>query len=301
MDETRKKELLNGVADMHVHTGPSISIRELDIAEMAEDAMKYGLKGFVAKDHYFCSTDGCDQVNKHICGGKQIAFGLMAMNNSMGGFNIKAVSTACEMGTKVISLPTVSAKEHQEFNLRPNVVPFKAAGKSPIKETPIAFLDENGNLDPKLDEILRFIGRYHPSVVLATGHGSAKEIDVVIKKAFEYGIRKVYVNHPVFIVDADIPTMKKWADQGAFIELNCCNCYKSITRPATVGPEYVRKIYDTVGAKQLVISTDFGQKGNIHPVDAMADFMAWFIDELKVPEEDVFQMAKANPCYLLDL
>ena len=124
MTEERKKYLLDGAVDLHVHTAPSISPRELDVAEMARDAMKYGLKGFVAKDHYFCSTGDCQLINKHICGGKEICFGLMAMNNSMGGFNLKAVSTACEMGTKIISLPTVSAREHQEYNVRPGVVPL---------------------------------------------------------------------------------------------------------------------------------------------------------------------------------
>ena len=299
MTEERKRYLLKGVVDLHVHTAPSISPRELDVGDMAKDAMEYGLAGFVAKDHYFCSTGDCQLINKYVCGGKEICFGLMAMNNSVGGFNLKAVSTACEMGTRVISLPTVSAQEHQDFNKRPNVVPFKATGISPIGEKPIKFTDDKGEVVPELVEILEYLAKYHPSVILNMGHGSAAEIDAVIKKAVEVGVRKIYVNHPIFIVDADIPTMKRWADMGAFIELNACNCYKSVTRPPTVGPEVVKEIVKVVGSKQCIISTDMGQKNNPHPVDVMADFMQWFIDKLGVSEEDVFMMAKTNPAYLL--
>ena len=301
MTEERKKYLLDGAVDLHVHTAPSISPRELDVAEMARDAMKYGLKGFVAKDHYFCSTGDCQLVNKHICGGKEICFGLMAMNNSMGGFNLKAVSTACEMGTKIISLPTVSAREHQEYNVRPGVVPFKATGASPVKETPISFTDENGNVVPALVEILEFLAQYHPSVILAMGHGSAAEIDAVIKKAKELGLKKLYVNHPIFIVDADIPTMKRWAEMGCFLELNACNLYRSVTRPPTVGPDVVKQIVAEAGVEHCVISTDMGQKHNPPPVDVLAEFMQWFIDTIGLTEEQVFRMAKTNPAALLGI
>ena len=178
MTEERKRYLLKGVVDLHVHTAPSISPRELDVGDMAKDAMEYGLAGFV----------DCQLINKYVCGGKEICFGLMAMNNSVGGFNLKAVSTACEMGTRVISLPTVSAQEHQDFNKRPNVVPFKATGISPIGEKPIKFTDDKGEVVPELVEILEYLAKYHPSVILNMGHGSAAEIDAVIKKAVEVGV-----------------------------------------------------------------------------------------------------------------
>jgi hypothetical protein len=112
MDEQRKRYLLKDVVDLHIHTGPSISNRSLDVGEMALDAIKYEYRGFVAKDHYFPSAPATITVSKNLAHGRRIAFSTMVMNNSMGGFNLKAVSTAVEMGSLYISMPTVSAKQH---------------------------------------------------------------------------------------------------------------------------------------------------------------------------------------------
>jgi hypothetical protein len=39
-------------------------------------------------------------------------FGSIAMNNSIGGFNIMALDTAWNMGAKIAYMPTASSKMH---------------------------------------------------------------------------------------------------------------------------------------------------------------------------------------------
>lgn len=45
-------------------------------------------------------------------------------------------------------------------------------------------------------------------------------MDAVVTKAVELGVAKICVNHPHFLVNATYEQMTKWADMGAYIELN---------------------------------------------------------------------------------
>ena len=49
-------ELLKGAIDMHAHTAPALFPRPYDDAEVAEAAVKYGMRGFVLKDHDMSTT-----------------------------------------------------------------------------------------------------------------------------------------------------------------------------------------------------------------------------------------------------
>ncbi len=301
MDEERKRYLLKDVIDLHVHTGPSISPRQLDVGEMARDAMKYGYLGFVAKDHYFPSAPATITVNKYMANGKEIAYSTMVMNNSVGGFNLKAVSTAVEMGSFYISMPTVSAQEHINFNQRPGVIPFKATGKSSVAENPIPFLDENGEVDPDAVKILQYLSK-HPEVTLATGHGSAAEVDAVIKKALEVGIKKIHVNHPYFIVGADMETMGKWAKWGAYIELCAYMIVPYSTTRHEIDTDMLKELVRIITPQQCLLVTDMGQAFNkVWPSEAMADLMEKMMTDAGCTENATFIMGKQNPAKMLNL
>ena len=47
------RSILQGVYDVHVHTGPSTAKRSVDVVEMLREASEAGYAGFVTKDHYY--------------------------------------------------------------------------------------------------------------------------------------------------------------------------------------------------------------------------------------------------------
>ena len=69
------------------------------------------------------------------------------------------------------------------------------------EEKPIYYLDGDGKLIPEVVEVLDYMAA-HPDFVLATGHGTPEEIDVLLETAFELGVKKILVNHPHFSVNA---------------------------------------------------------------------------------------------------
>jgi len=268
---------------------------------MAIDAMRYEYRGFVAKDHYFPSAPATTTVNKHLAHGKRIAYSTMVMNNSIGGYNLKAVSTAVEMGSLYISMPTVSAKQHQDFTKRPDIEPFKGGGRSPVAEKPIALVDENGDVVADAVRVLEYLSK-HPEVTLATGHGSSTEVDAVINKALEIGIKKIHVNHPYFIIDADIETIGKWARNGAYIELNANLILPtSTTGHVVVGKEMLKELVRVITPQQCLLVSDMGQVGNVWPITAMAELMEKMMTDAGCTENETFIMAKQNPAKMLNL
>ena len=69
--------------------------RALDGAEMLREAVQNDYAAFVIKDHYFPTMMGAEMIEKHLGGGMCKVYGGIALNNSVGGINLKAVDAAC--------------------------------------------------------------------------------------------------------------------------------------------------------------------------------------------------------------
>ena len=106
------RDILNGFVDMHVHAGPSIAVRKVDAAEMLFQAEEAGYKAFLVKDHYFPTMMGAKMVTEHLAKNGCQVFGGIALNKSVGMFNLHAVDAACQLGAKTVYMPTVSARNH---------------------------------------------------------------------------------------------------------------------------------------------------------------------------------------------
>ena len=181
---------LDGVIDLHVHVGPSVAERIEDALEMYYEAEEAGYKAFIIKDHYSPSMNVATIIEEHLRKGETRVFGCLCLNNSVGGINLNAVDVACNMGAKIIFMPTVSAKNH--IDLHKNKV-FVGSGKLSVPEKPIYYLDENDNLKPEVIELLEYLSDEQPDVILGTGHGTAYEIDKLISKASKLNIKKILV------------------------------------------------------------------------------------------------------------
>lgn len=289
------RNILKGIIDIHVHAGPSVASRAVDAAEMLKYAEEAGYAGFLVKDHYFPSMLGTKMVEKHLGNGTCKVYGSMALNNSIGLFNLKALDTARQMDAKIIYFPTVSTKKHIEDHKKGT---FIGAGKASIEEEPITYVDEEGNMNPSAIECLKYMAEY--DMVLGTGHGTLWEVDHLVNKAVETGVKRILVNHPHYHVGATYEDMARWADKGAYIELNVC-VFKSGSKIGDVDDIVAKKMIDTCGAEHIILDSDLGQNGNILPVEGMYNFINLLVSEYGVTEEQINIMAKHNPAKLLNL
>lgn len=293
-----RKEILKDIVDVHIHAGPSVAARALDAAEMLKAAEEAGYRALVIKDHYFPTMMGADMVEKHMGNGTVRVFGGMAMNNSIGRFNLVAVDAAIQMGAKFIWMPTLSTKAHIDRHKGH----FVGSGHMSIPEDPVFYLDNAGELIQPVKEVVKFMAK-HPETVFATGHGTVGEIDKLVPFAFEKGVKKVFINHPHFIVNAPFETVRKWAEMGAYVEINAV-MFDGVS-PAAAGGQglplaLALEYIDHLPCDRLVIDTDLGQKGGIMPVEGMHRFIRMLMDA-GVSYEKIEMMTKITPAKLLEL
>lgn len=288
------REILQGAIDMHVHAGPSVAKREVDAGEMLKEAVQHGYKAFVVKDHYFPTMMSAQLVEKHLGSDQIRVFGGIALNNSVGGINLKAVDAAYSMGAKIVWMPTVSASNH----IKEHKGHFVGSGNSAVSEKPITYVDEKGNLVEEVKELLQYIAK-RPDLILATGHGSAAEIDVLIFAAVAAGVQKIMVNHPFYLIGASISQIAKWGKLGAYIELNACVFPPS--HHGTVPFAIAQKVLENVPADRVILDSDFGQKGNGSPVAGLYTFIETLMKDYGVSEAQINKMLKETPAKLLGL
>ena len=287
-----ERDILKGILDIHVHAGPSVANRQVDAADMLKEAVVAGYRGFLVKDHYFPSCMGVKMVQEH-CDAKGVEiYSSMCLNNSMGLFNLMALDAAINMGAKIIYFPTVSSKNHIDHH-KGN---FVGSGKMSVPETPVVYVDENGVMDPAAVECLKLIAE--KDVVLGTGHGTAWEIDHLVEKALEVGVKRILVNHPQFHIGASYEQMTKWAKLGAYIEMNVC-VFTSGSKLGSLDDQVIADMLKAVPLEQMILDSDMGQNGNGSPVEGMYLFIRLLMDKFGLSEEDINLIAKTNPAKLL--
>lgn len=290
------KELLNGVIDLHIHAGPSVAKRSVDAIEMMQEAVDTGYRAAVIKDHYFPTMMSATMAQEHFGREKTQMFGGIVLNNSVGLFNLNAVDAACAMGAKFVCMPTVSSQCHIDGHKGA----FLGSGNTTVPESPVCYLRQDGSLDPALVQVLEYLAK-KPDVILYTGHGTAAEVDALIRKAAELGIQRILVNHPHFLVHATYDQMAAWAKLGAFIELNAGVVKDIAILSEPVDLSVVGKMLETVPADHLVVDSDFGQKVNGSPVNGLYRFIEALMNDLRVSEAQIHTMTKTNPAWLLGL
>ena len=287
-----ERDILKGILDIHVHAGPSVANRQVDAADMLKEAVVAGYRGFLVKDHYFPSCMGVKMVQEHCDAQGVEIYSSMCLNNSMGLFNLMALDAAINMGAKIIYFPTVSSKNHIDHH-KGN---FVGSGKMSVPETPVVYVDENGVMDPAAVECLKLIAE--KDVVLGTGHGTAWEIDHLVEKALEVGVKRILVNHPQFHIGASYEQMTKWAKLGAYIEMNVC-VFTSGSKLGSLDDQVIADMLKAVPLEQMILDSDMGQNGNGSPVGGMYRFIRLLMDKFGLSEEDINLIAKTNPAKLL--
>lgn len=292
------EELLKGAVDLHMHVGPSVAKRIEDAVDAYHEAHEAGYRAYLVKDHYFPSVMGVKMINDHISDGKTTALGCICLNNSVGGICLHAVDVACRMGAKIVYMPTVSAANHIEQHKK---VAFVGAGKSSVAETPLYYLKSDGELQQEVVDVLKYLANEQPQVVLATGHGSVQEIDALLKKAFELGVKKVVVNHPHFHIGATLDDMERWAEMGAYIELNAVVFDEIFPADGHLPIALAKQMVDRIGAERMILDSDLGQAKWPSPVKGTLMFLRGLIELCGITEGQIITMFHRNPAKLMDM
>lgn len=261
--------ILKGCCDMHLHVAPSMMKRVTDIVGVARQAEAAGYRAIVIKDHHCNSAPACDQIKRHLFSQSNLdIFGSISLNNAVGGINVYSVEAAIGFGVRVVWMPTVSAAAHINFHGGKGSFPSTSLS---LEESPMVLTDENGRLKPEVVEVLRSIAR-NPQVVLATGHASAAEINAVIEKAVELGVRHIMVDHPTFGLGATIEQIKYWASLGCWIE-NCGTISDPRNSPYGIPYNEIADLIRIIGVDKCIMSSDYGQAKFGDCIEGMDSFI----------------------------
>lgn len=291
------KELLKGAYDLHVHAAPDVMPRKMDDLEMAERIEECGMKGYIAKSHYFCTAERAKLVNKLYPNVNVV--GSITLNNAVGGLNWVAVEMAARAGAKLVWMPTVDAENEQDRlkTHKPEKMPYWATlqmemvaqGKT---QTSISILEE-GQLKPCVLQILDIIAQYN--MILATGHLGKKEVFALVKAAKERNVKKIIVTHPDFpSTTLTKEEQKELVELGAYME----HCFTTPQTNKTTW-EAVYEEIKFVGAAHCIIATDLGQPHGVYPDEGLQIFATNLLNN-GFSEEEIKKMFVENPTFLVE-
>ena len=248
---------IKGAIDFHVHSAPDVFGRAVSDVEVAVAAKRAGMRAIVLKNHVTNTADRAALLMEAVPGIE--VFGGIVLNNAVGGFNVNAVEWMHRMDGargKVVWFPTFESDNHKKTFA-------KSEGIKMVKD---------GKLLPEVEEVLKVIAR--ENLVLQTGHASADDTLLLIKRASELGVKNIIVTHAMATVPGlSIEQMKEGAKFGAMYEHVYLNNIMGedahfgwMRHWKKVTPEDMAKAIKEVGADHFVLGSDLGQSGNpIHP------------------------------------
>jgi hypothetical protein len=272
--------LLHGAIDTHVHSFPDVVARKLDDIAVVEQARAAGMRGVLLKSHVFSTAERAWLLSR-LFPDFRIAGGI-TLNATVGGFNPAAVQAALKLGAVQVWMPTLSTANHREH--------LGGSGTLTVL---------NGRrLCGEAEVILRLIAA--KGAILATGHLSPVEAELLIDTALELGVTRVNVTHPEWPVTAlPIDVQRRLASSGrVYLE----RCYVA-TQPGAPAPIPFDVIVEQIRATPLsqnVIASDFGMPQYATPVEGMRAFIGRLLEN-GFSEGEVRLLCQANPARLLGL
>jgi hypothetical protein len=285
--------LLDGLVDMHVHSGPSPFPRRFDHVEAAQDGARIGMRAMVAKSHHHSTQMDLLAMKGRLAGVAATAYGGIALNSTVGGLNVHAVRMCLRMGGKVVWFPTISSGRHIDCHPEDGAFPTTTV---PLTLERIDIVDDTGELKPEAAEILDEIKEQE--AVVNGGHMYPEYIRTLFQAAKERGITRMVVSHPDFVIGAEPDLCRELIALGAYIEHEV-GMYDP-EGSQHWDPRQLLTWIEALGPEHTVLASDFGQATNPKPVDAWLRVAEALLD-LGLPEKDLRRMACDNPAYLLGL
>jgi hypothetical protein len=286
-------EILQGAIDMHIHSNPDLVKRPQDEYEIAVQAREVGYKGIVLKQATFYNA-GTAAALSRLVPGIEIGTGIV-LNHWVGGLNPNAVYCAISLGAKIVWMPTYHSEYHLQVMGRPlpRSAPIELQGRA-IKGIRIS---QDGKILPQVEEICEIIAL--KDVVLATGHLTPEEIELLVGTAIKKKVQKILITHAeLYCPRLSIEQQTKLARMGAYIEHSFGACMPDYQEKFPCPPEMIVEGIRRVGAGRCVMSTDLGQMFNAHPIEGMRMYVHTLL-RFGIEEKDIDIMLRKNPTDLL--
>lgn len=273
---------LTGVFDIHAHCDPDVTPRSIDALNLVRLAKQKGFRGIVLKNHYEPTASWAALARQEVPGIE--VFGGIALNRSNGGVNPAAVERMAKVKGgwgRVVWMPTFDSENHVRLTK---------------EQRPHVSVSRAGKLLPETLQVLDLIAKY--KLVLATGHSAPEESLAMIREARQRAIASIVVTHPMNqYVRMSIAQMKQAVAMGAMLEF---------TGNAVLGLQKENEFRDYAGAMRqvglhaVILSSDFGQKGNpLHP-DGLQRIFEGLRNE-GLTSADIDRIVKVNPAKLMAL
>ena len=294
-----KDSIISGAYDLHVHSGPDVLPRRFTDIEMAQRIIDSGMAGYAIKSHYFCTAERAKLINELYP--KCQAFGMIWLNNSVGGINPYAVELAGRDETKIVGFPTVDTENSitKTFTLPPEKRGFWSRIIVEMKEDGIELkpvqVSKDGKLLPEVYDVLDIIAKY--DMILATGHLSVEDCLLLTKTAKERKVDRMICTHVSSPGSGyAVEYQKEMLKLGCYME-HCTNGWSSGKIPFE---EMVSQI-KAVGIDRCVINTDLGQPKNKYPDEGLYDFCTKLVEECGFSETEIRNTIVNNPKALLGI
>ncbi len=269
---------LDGVVDLHFHTGPDSRPRSVGDIEASRLAAEAGMRAILLKNHFTMTADRAAIAMGQVDGLE--IFGGLALNRAVGGINPEAVRQMATFSGgrgKVVWLPTFDS-EH--------------AVTSGGGDGPFVSILEDGEPLPAVLEVFALLAEH--DLTLAMGHSAPGEVLRLIPEARRLGVPRILVTH-VFSQGATREQMRQMAEDDAIMEIDWLAVYRG-GRPIE---DYVSAIRE-LGAEAFFMSSDLGQEGNPLHAAGLRDYIRAML-AAGITEEEIDIMVRRNPARLLGL
>jgi hypothetical protein len=280
---------LEGMYDLHIHPAPSIQRRRVTALEATKLASKEKMAGVLFLDHTYNTQMMADTINE--MGLQAKAFGSILLNEAVGGMSPSVVEIALALGTKQIQMPTYSSKGHHDaYGDDQKIFPYKKRVK------PFYILDEKGRLIQEVEDILELARK--ASCFIGSGHLTAQEVDVLVRRAKELGCRVVANSVSTDMPGYPLDLQKQWASDLVFMEHDymATTDVPHKTTPIAVVVEQIH----VIGAERCVLGTDAGNMKLPDNVASMRNFVSGLL-EAGVTDKEIDIMTRRNPRIILGI
>jgi hypothetical protein len=288
------RELLRDAIDMHAHTHPALFRRPIDDRSLAHQAIEYGMRGFVLKDHDSLTTGRAYHLEQLYS--EVDAFGGIVLNRSVGGINPYVVQAALHYGARVVWMPSNHSQWHAEYFDMPDY-PQLGRPKRQLRGPGVTVFDEAGRLTEETLTVLDLVAE--AGACLATGHLSLAEITALQDAAVKRGVEKFLVTHANWsLCKLSLDDQRALIDKGAYLEYVTVSCASPTfweQNPSELA-EWVREL----GGDQLVLSSDLGQPSAPPHPEGMRMVLSALLD-YGAEYSELEKMTKVNPAVLLGL
>lgn len=286
--------ILRGAVDLHCHSGPSVMPRSLNHLQAILEAQAAGMHAILFKDHYYSVTPVAKLLEETMPDLRLNLLTGVALNNTVGGLNPYAVDHSLKLGGHIVWMPTFSAANHLRHGHRHVILPTK---QEMLKPTGLTVVTEKGDLKEEVKPILDLIAE--SDAVLSAGHLHISEIWPLFDEAKKRGVKRLLVNHPTFVIDANLRDIKELAGMGAYIEHSFCMFINETYNKKFTG-EQLKQLIEAAGVEHTILGSDLGQAKNPHPVAGFRSVIRLCL-ALGYDQGEIRKMIGLNACRLMGL